>query len=172
VLTLPKAAPFTIHATHTPIPLRLSFLTEREDRLGLSEFLLEPKPPNGFRTRFRPLISAGGEGGIGFAVLRGFAPILADCLFGLKALTEPKGSHPSGEQKGSVGLAWLGKFIEPVPAGGEGGIDCASLQASGPMPLASSVRPKGPHRTQGFSSLHWRKWRGPTRLVRVFVRDD
>jgi hypothetical protein len=41
------------------------------------------------------LNSAGGEGGIGSALLRGFAPILADCLFGLKALTEPKGSHPS-----------------------------------------------------------------------------
>jgi hypothetical protein len=36
------------------------------------------------------LVPAGGEGGIGFALLRGFAPILADCLFGLKALTEPK----------------------------------------------------------------------------------
>ena len=79
------------------------------------------------------LVPAGGEGGIGFAVLRGFAPILADCLFGLKALTEPKGSHPSGEQKGSVGLAWLGKFIEPVPAGGEGGIGW-------PMAIASDAR--------------------------------
>jgi hypothetical protein len=45
--------------------------------------------------KFIGLDSAGGEGGIGSALLRGFAPILADCLFGLKALTEPKGSHPS-----------------------------------------------------------------------------
>ena len=28
------------------------------------------------------LVPAGGEGGIGSAALRGFAPILADCLFG------------------------------------------------------------------------------------------
>ena len=53
------------------------------------------------RTAIKPFMgiglnSAGGEGGIGSALLRGFAPILADCLFGLKALTEPKGSHPSG----------------------------------------------------------------------------
>ena len=59
----------------------------------------------------------GGEGGIGFALLRGFAPILADCLFGLKVLTEPKGSHPStgGNGEGRPGLLeFLLEMIEPT----------------------------------------------------------
>ncbi len=38
---------------------------------------------------------AGGEGGIGSATLRGFAPILTDCLFGLQP-SPNLGSHPSG----------------------------------------------------------------------------
>jgi len=69
------------------------------------------------------LVPAGGEGGIGWPMAiasdaRWAAPLRED----KPRSVEPLGSHPSGEQKGSVGLAWLGKFIEPVPTGGEGGI--------------------------------------------------